>query len=126
MMPDKTEPIKMYSRTTCPMDPPVQQMLNSANIPFEYIDIRQDDEARALVQQINHGNESVPTLVFANGSTLTEPSPGSLRKHLAEMGYDVPVTDLWLAYARGMLTNPLYLFLIVMVIFALLRGFGVI
>ena len=117
--------IKMYSRTNCPMDPPVRQMLKSANIPYEYIDIRHDEAANALVRQINRGNESVPTLVFPDGSTLTEPSPGSLYKRLNALGYVVPNAGLWPAYVRGVLTNPLYLFLIVMVIFALLRGFGV-
>ena len=96
--------IKMYSRTNCPMDPPVRQMLKSANIPYEYIDIRHDETANALVRQINRGNESVPTLVFPDGSTLTEPSTAVLRQKLESLGYKVPKPNLW----QSLRDNPFY------------------
>lgn len=35
------------------------------------------------------GNESVPTLLFPDGSTLTEPSVGELKAKLESLGYEV-------------------------------------
>jgi hypothetical protein len=46
------------------------------------VDIRQDEAGRARVREINAGCESVPTLVFPDGSTLTEPSPHALNLKL--------------------------------------------
>ena len=39
--------------------------------------------------EINHGNASVPTLVFPDGSTLTEPSDQALRQKLNGLGFEV-------------------------------------
>jgi len=65
-------------------------VLDQAGIEYEYVDIRQDAYARERVQSINHGYESVPTLVFPDGSTLTEPSSRELRAKLVALGNDPP------------------------------------
>ena len=41
------------------------------------------------VKEINAGNESVPTLLFADRSTLTELSQERLLAHLASLGFDL-------------------------------------
>lgn len=41
---------------------------------YEEINIATHPEAIDKVMKINHGNQSTPTLVFSDGSTLTEPS----------------------------------------------------
>ncbi len=51
-------------------------------IPFRWIDIDKDTEARSFVEQTNSGFRSVPTLLFPDGSTLTEPSDSQLRRKL--------------------------------------------
>ncbi|MCK5054767.1 MAG: hypothetical protein KAR65_10825 [Anaerolineales bacterium] len=56
---------------------------------YEYVDIRKDNAGRMRVKEINAGNESVPTLVFADGSTLTEPSRELLFTHLESLGNDL-------------------------------------
>ncbi len=77
----------VYGRPGCPTVYPVRTFLKNAEIDYTYIDIRQDDEARERVRSINGGNESVPTIVFSDGSTLTEPSSAALRKKLLGQGY---------------------------------------
>ena len=57
-------------------------------MPYDYVDIREDEAGRLRVKEINDGNESVPTLVFGDGSTLTEPSSAVLFSHLESMGQD--------------------------------------
>jgi mycoredoxin len=64
-------------------------VLDQANIEYEYINIYEDQAARERVRQINHGCESVPTLVFPDGESLTEPSRRALETKLKSLGYDV-------------------------------------
>ena len=56
---------------------------------YDYVDIRSDESGRMRVKQINAGNESVPTLLFTDGSTLTEPSNETLQARLKSLGYDL-------------------------------------
>lgn len=50
------------------------QWLQEQGVKYEWVDIDDDPEGSAFVQQVNNGNRSVPTLLFPDGSTLTEPS----------------------------------------------------
>jgi len=84
-----SEPIIVYGTPTCPMVPPVRAALNQSGAAYEYVDISRDIAARERVRAINAGNESVPTLVFPDGSTLTEPSSRELLGHLQARGYRV-------------------------------------
>jgi mycoredoxin len=67
----------------------VRSTLQRAGADFEYVDIHEVLEARERVREINHGYESVPTLVFPDDSTLTEPSAGDLKTKLESLGYEV-------------------------------------
>lgn len=90
-------PVRFYGHATCPMVPPVWAVLKGAGVPYDYVDIHRDDAAREHVRTINNGYESVPTLVFPDGSTLTEPSVGVLQRKLGGLGYDVPLHSQILA-----------------------------
>lgn len=92
-----------YAHNGCPMWYPVRGMLQQADVDFEYINIHLDLAARERVKDINNGYESVPTLVFPDGSTLTEPSASELRKKLQALGYEVPVQALLIGNAGKLL-----------------------
>ena len=81
--------IIVYGHPTCPLIGPIKGLLTQSKVKFDYIDIHQDNIAAAQVREINNGNESVPTLVFPDGSTLTEPSVGELKSKLESLGYKV-------------------------------------
>ena len=81
--------IIVYGHPTCPGLGPVKGLLTQSKVKFEYVDIHQDSVAAARVRAINNGNESVPTLVFPDGSSLTEPSVGELQSKLESLGYKV-------------------------------------
>lgn len=81
--------IVVYGHPACPALGPVKGLLTQAKVTFEYVDIHQDSAAAARVRAINNGNESVPTLVFPDGSTLTEPTVGELKSKLETLGYEV-------------------------------------
>lgn len=53
--------------------------------PFFEIDISGDDQAREFIRQINHGNESVPTIIFPDGTILVEPKNAALVEKLKMM-----------------------------------------
>ncbi len=56
--------------------------LDAQQVPYLKVDIDQSAEGRAAVEKLNRGNRSVPTLVFADGSVLVEPSNAELVKKL--------------------------------------------
>ena len=87
--------ITMYGHRACPAVGPIKGLLKRSNVKFEYIDIHQDSAAAAHVRAINNGNESVPTLVFPDDSTLTEPTVGELKAKLESLGYSIGVVA-WL------------------------------
>ncbi len=112
------EAIIVYGHAACPMLPPVISALKLADAPYTYVDIHRDPEARERVREINNGYESVPTLVFPDGSTLTEPRGGELPSRLREQGYRAPVTS----YIVG---NIQYILVGVVIVYALLKFFAV-
>ncbi len=124
----ETTKIIVYSRANCPMNRPVLQVLLAAQAGFDYVDIVQDEDARQRIREINAGDESVPTLVFPDGDTLTEPGPGDLRTKLGEMGYEVSAFASWRPYILASVGNPLLLVVIAAVavlIRVLLQALGV-
>jgi mycoredoxin len=104
-----TQPAKiaLYGSPFCRMVGPVEQALERAGVAYEYFDIRQDPEARARVREINGGNESVPTLVFPDQTTLTEPSISQLEAQLRHLGYALPSTRPS-DRVRTLLVHPLF------------------
>ena len=114
---NEKQKIIMYGTAICPGVPPMKGLFQQAKVNYDYINISQNTEARARVRQINNGYESVPTLEFPDGSTLTEPSVGEVKRKLEAMGYKVPL--------QAMLMGNLWLiFIVVMIAFALARAFG--
>lgn len=99
-----TEKVIMYGTPSCPMVPPVRGMLDRAQVAFTYVNIAENTEGRGRVMAINDGNASVPTLIFPDGSTLTEPSTAVLRQKLESLGYRVPPPNLW----QSLRDNPFY------------------
>lgn len=73
----------------CPQVYTTRRELDRYQIEYEYIDIHEDRKAAEQVKEINNGFESVPTLVFPDGSTLTEPSTTELLAKLTALGEQV-------------------------------------
>ncbi len=63
--------------------------LDELGVEYSYVDIHHDEPGRQRVREINHGNESVPTLVFPDGSTLTEPSLLTLQTYLQRSEFGI-------------------------------------
>ena len=67
-------PFTMYSTPWCGYCLRLKSQLDREGIAFDEVDIEQYPEAAHLVEQINDGNQTVPTLVFADGTAMTNPS----------------------------------------------------
>jgi mycoredoxin len=48
--------------------------LDREGITYDIVDIEQVPEAIAIVESANGGNQTVPTLVYADGTAQTNPS----------------------------------------------------
>ena len=76
------EEITLYTSRWCVHSMSVEGFLNRYNVPVKLINIDRDPEAREELIHLNDGFASVPTLVFPDGSKLTEPSYGQIRDKL--------------------------------------------
>jgi mycoredoxin len=56
--------------------------MTRSDITFTVVDIERDPEAAAFVESVNGGNQTVPTVVLADGTTLTNPPIGRLKEIL--------------------------------------------
>lgn len=72
----------MYTTTWCGYCQRLKAQLGREQIPFEEVDIEFDPQAAALVESVNGGNQTVPTLVFDDGTALTNPSIGQVKAKL--------------------------------------------
>ena len=75
--------IKVYGADWCSDCRIAKNFLKSKDIEFEYIDIIDDEQAIAFVEQVNNGRRVIPTLVIA-GIIYTNPGINGLIKILAE------------------------------------------
>jgi glutaredoxin-like protein len=78
--------ITMYGANWCGDCRRSERLLTELNIPFEYIHVDEDDAAAAKVVELNDGAQSIPVIVFPDGTHLTEPSDPDLRRKLTELG----------------------------------------
>jgi mycoredoxin len=82
MSADKTA-VTMYTTTWCGYCSRLKIALKSENIEWTEVDIEEDPAAADFVGSVNNGNHVVPTLKFADGSTMTNPSIKQVKAKLA-------------------------------------------
>jgi len=78
------ETIKLYATTWCGDCRMAKRWFDSHGIPYEYINIEEDDKAADYVVRVNRGMRSVPTIVFPDGSILVEPTARELASKFSE------------------------------------------
>ena len=74
--------LTIYGAMWCSDCRRAKRFLDERGVAYSWIDVDQDDAAAAEVIRINRGMRSIPTLVFADGSTLVEPSNSELARKL--------------------------------------------
>ena len=75
----------IYSTSWCGPCKRLKRQLAELNITYQEIDIEQSPEAAALVESLNNGNQMVPTLVFSDGTSMTNPSAIAVKEKLSTL-----------------------------------------
>lgn len=78
----KPAEITVYGAYWCPDCRRSKQFLGEHQIPYAWVDIEQDKAGEQLVLERNQGKRIIPTIVFADGSILVEPSNAQLAAKL--------------------------------------------
>jgi mycoredoxin len=79
-------PLTMYTTRWCSDCRMAQRVLEKHGIGFQMIDITEDARARGLVEEINGGYHSVPTIVFPSLKVIVEPTELELESSLRSEG----------------------------------------
>ena len=74
--------ITVYGAPWCPDCKRSKQFLGEQRIPYNWVDIDEDEEGRREVQELNDGKQIIPTIVFEDGSLLVEPTNAELAAKL--------------------------------------------
>jgi thioredoxin reductase (NADPH) len=74
--------IQIYGASWCPDCRRAKRFLSDQRIPFGWHDVDQDAEGLKVVQERNRGNNVIPTIVFPDGSHLSEPTNEELADKL--------------------------------------------
>jgi len=78
-------PLTMYTTQWCGFCKRLKRQLAADGIEMSEIDIEQDPAAAEYVMSVNGGFQTVPTVVFPDGSALTNPSATMVKERLREL-----------------------------------------
>ena len=74
--------VTKYSTTWCGYCRRLSSQMDREGIAYDVVDIERDEDAAVYVMQVNGGNQTVPTVVFPDGSAATNPSIGEVKQRL--------------------------------------------
>lgn len=72
----------IYGTALCAGCPPIRQFLERHGVPYEYIDIQSNYDAKQIVERVTGGEHVTPVVLFPDGSTLVEPTDHQLALRL--------------------------------------------
>ena len=75
----------MYTTSWCGYCHRLKSQLDREGIAYDVVDIEQVPSAVEIVVAANNGNQTVPTLVFSDGSAHTNPSLAQVKSKLASL-----------------------------------------
>jgi glutaredoxin-like protein len=73
-----TPNITVYGADWCPDCRRSKRLLDKLSVPYLWVDTDTNQEAETLVRRLNNGKRIIPTIVFEDGSFLSEPSDAEL------------------------------------------------
>ncbi|WP_174343989.1 mycoredoxin [Gordonia soli] len=81
-MSNESHALTMYTTTWCGYCARLKTGLKSLGLTWNEIDIEQNPEAAEFVGSVNGGNHVVPTVLYADGTTATNPSIADVKVKL--------------------------------------------
>ena len=79
-MPDQ---LTIYSTEWCGYCHRLMRQLDREGVEYDVVDIEHVPDAADYVMSVNGGNQTVPTVVFPDGSAMTNPSLAQVKDRLA-------------------------------------------
>jgi mycoredoxin len=79
------EPLIMYTTVWCGFCRRLKRQLAEDGIEVREVDIEVEPDAAEYVMSVNGGNQTVPTVLFPDGSALTNPSAAEVKARLTEL-----------------------------------------
>ncbi len=80
-----TQPLTMYTTPWCAFCRRLKSRLARDGIEMLEVDIERDPAAADYVMLVNGGFQTVPTVVFPDGSAMTNPSAAQVKERLARL-----------------------------------------
>lgn len=74
--------ITLYGTSWCSDCKRAKQFFGEQRVHYDVVDVDADPEGMAFVEKVNDGKQVIPVIVFADGSTLVEPSNAELAAKL--------------------------------------------
>ena len=78
-----TGELTMYTTSWCGFCKRLKAQLARDGIAMAEIDIERDPAAAAFVESVNGGNQTVPVVVFPDGTAVTNPTAKDVKARLA-------------------------------------------
>ncbi|GAA2145721.1 mycoredoxin [Nocardioides koreensis] len=75
----------MYTTPWCGYCHRLKSQLDREGITYDIVDIEKDPQAAQVVESANGGNQTVPTLVYSDGTAQTNPSLAQVKEKLAAL-----------------------------------------
>ena len=75
----------MYTTTWCGFCRNLKSQLGRVGIEMTEVDIEKDEAAAEYVMSVNGGNQTVPTVLFPDGSVMVNPSAAQVQARLATL-----------------------------------------
>lgn len=77
--------VTMYSTTWCGYCKRLKSQLDEAGVAYFEVNIEENEGAAQLVEKANGGNRTVPTLIFSDGTAMTNPPAKAVIEKLAQI-----------------------------------------
>jgi mycoredoxin len=81
---DVAPPI-VYTTSWCGYCARLKYSLDASEVLYTEVDIEAEPAAAEIVTAINHGNRTVPTVVFADGTSMTNPPATQVEAKIREL-----------------------------------------
>ena len=77
--------LTMYTTSWCGFCRNLKNQLARVGIEMTEVDIERDPAAAEYVMSVNGGNQTVPTILFPDGSAMVNPSAAQVQQRLATL-----------------------------------------
>lgn len=75
--------ITMFTTSWCGYCKRLKMQLDREGLPYTEINIEETPGTAEVVEKVNNGNQTVPTILFSDGTAATNPSLAEVQQRIA-------------------------------------------